>query len=103
MNTYVHLTGTDVEVVYRTIEALLVVHNFLEGRRDDPEAIPEYNRNDEADREEVLQDAFGQGNDRVDYRDDELHAMGVYRRKELVALMERNVRKEGEGSGSDSD
>ena len=90
-------------MVYRTIEALLVLHNFLEARQDDPESIPHYNPHDEPDHEEVLQEVFGPGNDRIDYGDDELHAMGVYRRKALMRLMEMNVEREGEDLDGDED
>ncbi len=78
------MLGTDVDGAYRTIEALLVVHNYLERRLDDPTSIPEFNGRDEDDVEEVLHDAFGDM--RVDGPDEQLHVMGVYRRKQLLNL-----------------
>ena len=36
------------------IEALLILHNFLELRRDDPERIPHFNGREDEDVQEVL-------------------------------------------------
>lgn len=79
------MAGNDVDEVYKTIEALLILHNFLECRNDNPNLIPEFDGSEADDVEEVLRDAFG-GDNRVHSSDDELHAMGVYRRKALLEL-----------------
>ncbi len=77
--------GIDVQDVYSTIEALMIIHNFLEGRQDDPTQIPHFNGAEDEDVQEVLDEAFG-GNNRVRDGEDDgiMHALGVYRRKELV-------------------
>ena len=77
--------GTNVDDVYSTIEALLIVHNFLEIRCDDPNEIPHFNGAEDDDVQEVLDEAFG-GGDRVRDEDGDgmMHALGVYRRKLLV-------------------
>lgn len=81
------LIGDDVKEVYRMIEALLVLHNFLELRRDNPEHIPHFNGQEDEDVQDVLRDVYD-GFDMDMVSDDDLYRMGLLRRKELLNLMD---------------
>ena len=79
--------GRNVWQIYRTIEALLVVHNFLERRRDNPGGIWGYDGQEDDDVPEVLGEVFG-GAERVDLGNDELRRAGLLRRKALLNFMD---------------
>ncbi|TFK78544.1 hypothetical protein K466DRAFT_507143 [Polyporus arcularius HHB13444] len=82
-----YIYGFKTKHVYYIIEALLVVHNFLELRRDVAERIPHYNGREDDDVQEVLEDAFGRNRDRVQVSSSQLRRMGIARRKELLNRM----------------
>lgn len=74
--------------IYRIIEALLIIHNFLECIGDDPTTIAGFNGEEDDDVDAVLEEVFGAHNDnRVEFNDDDLHRMGMLRRKVLLDLM----------------
>ena len=63
------------------IEALLIVHNILEARNDDPNTIEGFNGAEADDVDEIRGDAPP---DLIDPDEDALYAQGLYRRKLLV-------------------
>ncbi len=79
-----NITGYKLPDIFKTVEALIVLHNFLERRDDDPTAISEFNGADEPDVEDVLADVAGAVH--MDLEGDDLHRAGLFRRKELVDL-----------------
>lgn len=82
-----YTTGFKTKYVYRIIEALLVVHNYLERRRDTPEKIPHYNGREDDDVEDVLEDALDWQHERAYVPSSHLRRMGLLRRKELLNRM----------------
>lgn len=78
------LSGYDLNEIYRSIEALMVIHNILEGWGDDPMLIAGFNGK-EVNNVELVQ---GEAPERMDQNlgDDDLYRTGLLRRKQLVAL-----------------
>jgi hypothetical protein len=82
------LPGYRMDKIYKTVQSLLVLHNILEQFGDDPGAIPDYDAEEDAP---VLTElarlrALGQTGDNAEK--DEVHLLGVLRRKVLLEQME---------------
>ncbi|KAI0056073.1 hypothetical protein BV25DRAFT_1921309 [Artomyces pyxidatus] len=78
------MTGRHLTEMYRTIEALMIIHNILESINDDPATIRGFNGAEDPDVDFVR----GEAPDRLDadMDEDELYRAGLLRRKELVDL-----------------
>ncbi|EPS93145.1 hypothetical protein FOMPIDRAFT_1092583, partial [Fomitopsis schrenkii] len=76
------MSGRRLSGIYCAIEALMVVHNILERRRDNPWRLPDYRGNEDPDRDEVRGEAVEQGELWQD--EDDMYRAGLYRRKELL-------------------
>ena len=79
------ISATDLTQTYCLIEALFILHNFLELLHDDPKEIDDFNgapdeSNEDLDVEEACRDNQVLGLD-------ELYNAGVLRRKALVNLL----------------
>lgn len=74
------MPGHDVDQMFRTIEALMIIHNIVEEFGDDPETIAGFNGLENPDVNEVFQAAPA----RLD--GDELYRTGLVRRKYLLNL-----------------
>ncbi|RDX43328.1 hypothetical protein OH76DRAFT_1361337, partial [Lentinus brumalis] len=81
------MPGNDIDMIYRTVEALMVIHNILERFNDDPTDIEEYNGEEDDDADEVRGEAAAQLHVDDDVSEDLLYATGVYRRKWILDLM----------------
>lgn len=81
------ITGYKLPEIFKTVEALIVLHNFLERRHDDPTDIAGFNGADEPDIEDVLAGAAGAVH--MDLEGEDLHRTGLFRRKELLDLFIR--------------
>lgn len=79
-----NMPGHNIDEMFRTIEALLIIHNIVEEFGDDPETIPGFNGKEDADVGDVFHGMP------VRLRDDELHRAGLARRKNLLDLS-RNI------------
>ena len=75
-----NLPGHNIDEMFRTIEALLIVHNIVEEFGDDPKTIPGINGQEDADVGDVFHGAP------VRLRDDELYRAGLARQKNLLDL-----------------
>lgn len=75
------IPGKDLNEIYNMIEALLIIHNILEARNDDPNTIEGFNGAEADDVDEIRGDAPP---DLIDPDEDALYAQGLYRRKLLV-------------------
>ncbi|KAL5511017.1 hypothetical protein ACEPAG_3736 [Sanghuangporus baumii] len=84
------MPGTDLNVIFTVIEALMVVHNILIDLGDDPTLIEDYDGVDELAR---LRDDTKDGNRRAqeinDFDEVDLYRTGLYRRKALLNLMDQ--------------
>ncbi|GJF00846.1 DDE superfamily endonuclease [Phanerochaete sordida] len=72
------------EEIFRILEALLILHNFLEARNDDPATIEGYYGEDEPMEEDLLERPS-----HLNLVGDSLHSAGVQRRKYLLDYMDR--------------
>lgn len=72
------IPNTNLDEIFHTIEALLVIHNILEMRNDDPYTIPGFDVGDEEDIGDVIGDAYDE------MGADDMHRQGLLRRKVLV-------------------
>lgn len=80
-----NMPGSDLNVIYTTVEALMVIHNILIGLKDDPTEIDEY---DGVDDLPVNREAPRNNTREIDnIVDTELYRTGLYRRKRLMELM----------------
>lgn len=78
------LSGVDLEEIYRSIKALMIIHNILEGWGDNPTQISGFNGKEPIDVHIVR----GEAPERMDQNlgEDDLYRTGLLRRKQLVAL-----------------
>lgn len=70
--------------IYRTLEALLVIHNIMEDLEDDPTAISDFGSREDVPVEGADGDTMEVGLTGNTDNTDLLRAQGVYRQKELV-------------------
>ena len=81
------LPSRDMRRAFHLIESLMILHNILEERGDDPTTIAGFNGKAREDEEEGL-DNDDTDDDEEHHDDaDELYYMGRERRKQLVQLM----------------
>ncbi|EPS94762.1 hypothetical protein FOMPIDRAFT_1129721, partial [Fomitopsis schrenkii] len=68
--------------IYRAVEALMIIHNILERRSDDPRRIPRFNGREDRDRDGVR----GRAAEEMELweSDDAMYRAGLYRRKQLL-------------------
>jgi hypothetical protein len=81
-----NMQGRTVHSMYRTVEALMILHNILEERGDDPRTIQGYNGEEDEDH---LGEVRGEAGERFDQGmdGDELYAGGIVRRKAIMELI----------------
>jgi hypothetical protein len=79
--------GHHLPPIYKTIEALLVLHNILESIDDDPEMIEGFNGKEDDGVRETLREMRRQNNAGDMHTRDQLYATGVLRRKILLEQM----------------
>ena len=89
-----YMTGSNLEVMWRTIEACLIMHNILSEFGDDPTTIEGFNGLEDEDDEEAdenMQNALNQEErarqgtvNRM--AEEELYRTGLFRRKELLRI-----------------
>ena len=79
------VTIRDLDRTYKLLESLLVLHNILEERGDDPESIEGYNGVDDEHIE--FQQLIDEDDVHVERDADRDYRMGILRRKLLVDLM----------------
>lgn len=80
-----HIPNYDIDHVYHIIEALLIVHNFLIDRSDDPEQIYQYHGGEDRaviEWRNERRGGGGRGGDRMS--NDDLYRSGLLRRKWLL-------------------
>lgn len=90
-----YMTGTNLEVMWRTIESCLIMHNILTELGDDPTTIEGYNGLEDEDDEEVDEDMRNTLNQEERMRqsivnrmdEEELYRTGLFRRKQLLNLV----------------
>lgn len=82
------MPGYDLTRIYTSIEALFVIHNILQERGDDPSDIEGYNGIEDSGLFGHDNDAVRRANDIENIIDSDLYRTGLYRRKQLLELME---------------
>lgn len=82
------MTGYDLEDMYRSIEAVMIIHNILEAFGDDPTTIRGFNGLEDDDIELVR----GQGPAQLDVNlgEDDLYRTGLFRRKQLLIFSQQD-------------
>lgn len=95
------MTGENLEVMWRTIEACLIMHNILSELGDDPATIEGFNGLEDEIEDENEVDENMQNNLNVGERvrqstvnrmaEEELYRTGLFRRKELLRLVYNDV------------
>jgi hypothetical protein len=75
-----NMPGHDIDQMFRTIEALMIIHNIVEEFGDNPETIAGFNGLEDPE----VGDVFRGAPVRLD--DDELYRTGLARRKNLLDL-----------------
>ncbi|KAI0039147.1 hypothetical protein FA95DRAFT_1504574, partial [Auriscalpium vulgare] len=80
-----NMPGRNLKEVYRTIEALMIIHNILEAFGDDPSMLKHYNGAEDADVDAVR----GEADARVvlEMDGDDMYRAGLLRRKQLLDLI----------------
>lgn len=73
-----NMPGHDIDEMFRTIEALFIIHNIVEQFGNDPGDISGYNGLEDPDVDKVFRGAP------IRLNDDELYCMGLVRRKDLL-------------------
>ncbi|RDX50634.1 hypothetical protein OH76DRAFT_1348451, partial [Lentinus brumalis] len=81
------MPGKDIDMIYRSVESLMIIHNIVERFNDDPTDIEAYDGEEDDDVDEVRGEAAAQLRADADMDNDELYASGVYRRKWILDLM----------------
>lgn len=79
-----YITYHDIDEIYKTVEALLILHNFLEARNDDPTTIRGFHGAEDEDVDEVV----GEAPAHMDLDGDDLFRAGLLRRKLLMDYMD---------------
>jgi hypothetical protein len=82
------IPGRNLEEIYRTIEALLVIHNILEDLDDDPSAITDVDLMSQENEPDTAE--TGTLTNRTQ-NEDILYSQGVYRRKLLVDYLKNRA------------
>lgn len=87
------MPGSNLNRIYTTIEALLVIHNILLGRNDDPTEIEGYNGEEDLGlfglaRAGIDNDAVHRAQNIDRMVDADLYRTGLHRRKLLLELHE---------------
>ena len=83
------MPGVDLDRIFKTAEALMVIHNILVEMHDDPAEIDGYNGHEDLmlfgpARQGVDAEAVRRVRDIDNMGDSELHRTGIYRRKLLL-------------------
>ncbi len=79
--------GRNIDEMYKTVEALMVIHNILECFHDDPTNIEDFDGEEDDDVDEIRGEAVPQLDVDNEMTEDELYAAGVARWKCLVDLL----------------
>lgn len=79
------MPGRNLRHIFRTVEALMILHNILEARGDDPTTIRGFNGLEDTQIDLVRGEAPAQ----MDLDGDTMYQQGLYRRKLLVDLMDQ--------------
>ncbi len=83
--------GRNVDEMYKTVEALMIIHNILERFHDDPNDIEGFNDEEDDDVDDIRGEAEPQLDVDSEMSEDDLYAAGVARRKWLVDLMRHEL------------
>ena len=83
------MPGTDLNIIYSVIEALMVIHNILIDLGDDPTLIENYNGVDElVGAPEVVEQRNREAQEINNFGSVDLYRTGLLRRKELMNLVD---------------
>ena len=80
--------GHQLEPIFKTVEALLILHNILESIGDDPKLIEGFNGEEDEEVRETLREMRHSGSAGDDYTCDQFYGSGVLCRRILVEKME---------------
>ncbi|THU93414.1 hypothetical protein K435DRAFT_670200, partial [Dendrothele bispora CBS 962.96] len=88
------MPGRILSFMYRLLVGLMILHNILEGLRDDPEQIKGFNGAEDP----FVSSGLGTVGQEVNERDtrlegDAFYRTGLYRRKLLMQFYENNIRR----------